>query len=101
MTNSWMILFKIEERDSDGNAVRVRKIIHTSKVFVPDTQWPQLNQEKLSNRVFNFWDYERTAYNLIPRRVYSRFMNTIHGFFPSTTREASMAFWEKNRSSFS
>ena len=100
MTNSWMILFKIEERDSDGNAVRVRKIIHTSKVFVPDTQWPQLNQEKLSNRVFNFWDYERTAYNLIPRRVYSRFMNTIHGFFPSTTREASMAFGKKTGLAF-
>lgn len=83
MTNAMMILFRIDERDAAGNAVKVTRVEHTGKVFVPDTKWPQLNMEELAHRNFNFWNYEKIAYNLIPRRSSSRFRNTVHGLYPS------------------
>ncbi|MCE9500351.1 MAG: metal-dependent hydrolase [Leptospira sp.] len=83
MSNSLMVGFRIEERDPAGNATKVKKVIHTDKVFVPDKEWPQLNIEKLKERSLNFWDHDRIAYNLIPRRGISRFGNILHGLYPS------------------
>lgn len=83
MTNAWMTVFKIIERDKNGNATSVKKIYQTNKIFVPDRDWPQLNSDEIKHLGINFWNHDRIAYNIIPRRAISRFRNIVHGFYPS------------------
>jgi hypothetical protein len=83
ITNAWMIIFRIDERDKSGDAIRVSRIYQSNKIYVPTSEPPQLNRDELKFSSIDFWKHNRIQYNLIPRSSYSRYRNLIKGFFPS------------------
>ncbi len=81
MTNAWMVVIHIEERDGAGNAVRVKKIYHNDKIFVSDRIMPQLNLHELPQVTFKFWEHDRVQYSLIPGSDLTRFHNLAKGYY--------------------
>ena len=83
MTNAWMIIYLIEEKDKSGKATRVHKVYHSNKIYVPGSLKPQLNLDALKYSSLSFWKHDKIKYNLIPRSGYSRYRNLVKGFYPS------------------
>lgn len=97
ITNSWMIVFHILERDSRGNAARVKKIYHNDKIFVSDNIKPQLNLDKLPLVTFKFWEHDRVQYSLIPGSGHTRFGNLAKGYYPTISKTPGV-LWKGWRS---
>lgn len=83
VSNAWMIVFRIEKRDSRGRALTVRRLFHSNKVFVPGALPPQINREEAKRSFYHLWSHDRIAYNLIPRSGLSVHRNLVRGFYPS------------------
>ena len=99
MSNAIVIVFRIEERDERGNALRVTRVFHSDKVYVPGSTPPQLNRDKVQKSIFYhqfFAKHDRIAYNAIPGLDYSRYMVLSGGFFPSYTHRTGV-IWPGNK----
>lgn len=87
ITNAWMVIFRIDERDGKGNATKVSRIYHSNKIYVPDLMGHQLNQEKMKLTGYRMWKHDKVPYNLLPRSAYSRYQNLVKGYYPSLNLE--------------
>ncbi len=89
MSNAWMIIFRIDKRDAQGKAIKVSRVYHGNKIYIPDLIGPQININKFKpyKRYWAFWKHEGIPYNLIPGSGYSRYNNLIQGYYISLNKK--------------
>ncbi len=87
ISNAWMVVFRIDERDDKGNALKVSRIYHSNKIYVPDLMSHQLNLDKMKLTGYRMWKHDKVPYNLLPRSAYSRYRNLVKGYYPSMNLE--------------